>query len=74
MSPPKARLEDAPTQPAAAAPKAFPVRPFTPRPMLFMGLLLLFVIWVGLLLTMYFRTVYPERHQSPATLPVSRPV
>jgi hypothetical protein len=41
---------------------------------LFLGLLLLFVVWVGVLLTMYFKTAYPERHQSPATLPASRPV
>ncbi len=37
------------------------------------GLLILFsvifAIWAGLMLTMYFTTVYPQRH--PATSPIS---
>ena len=40
--------------------------PLKPRPKLFLGLLLLFAIWLGILLTLYFKTVYPLRHHSTA--------
>jgi hypothetical protein len=33
-----------------------------PRPRLFIGLLILLVLWVVILLVMYFTTVYPQRH------------
>jgi len=36
--------------------------PLTPRPGLFAILLLGFAVWLGLLLTLYFTTVYPLRH------------
>ena len=43
--------------------------PFKPRPKLFFGLLGLLVIWVGVLLILYFTTVYPQRgeHLHPVT-------
>ena len=40
-----------------------------PRPRLLLVLSILFAIWVALLLTMYFTTIYPIRHQR--TLPSS---
>ena len=36
--------------------------PFKPRPLLFYGLLTGFALWVGVLLGLYFFTVYPTRH------------
>ena len=39
-----------------------PVAPLRRRPMLFTVLLVVFVVWVGVLLAMYFKTVYPQRH------------
>ena len=41
--------------------------PLEPRPKLFALLMLAFVVWLGILLTLYFKTVYPERHPSAAT-------
>jgi hypothetical protein len=38
-------------------------RPFKPRPGLFYAMLGLLGIWVGILLTLYFVTVYPNRHR-----------
>jgi len=40
-----------------------------PRPKLLLVLSILFALWVGLLLTLYFTTIYPTRHQR--TLPSS---
>ncbi len=40
-----------------------------PHPKLLMILSIIFVLWVGTLLTLYFTTVYPYRHQR--TLPSS---
>jgi len=54
------------------APPAGPVGYSTdlkPRPRLLLVLSILFALWVALLLTMYFTTVYPIRHQR--TLPSS---
>jgi hypothetical protein len=39
-------------------------QPLVPRPQLFAILLIGFVIWLGLLLSLYFRTVYPMRYPS----------
>ena len=36
--------------------------PLKPRRGLFVALLGVFAVWVGVLLTMYFVTVYPNRH------------
>ena len=52
--------------PASAKPAA-PVPPLKPRRGLFVALLVIFVAWVVVLLGMYFKTVYPARHQSPVT-------
>ena len=53
---------------ARPAPAASVFRPpFAPRPGLFYGLLGVLTIWVGVLLTMYLITVYPQhdRHFIP---------
>ena len=39
-------------------------QPLKPRPKLFAVLLISFLIWLGVLLTLYFRTVYPMRYPS----------
>lgn len=41
-----------------------PAKPLKPQPRVFWGLLIGFVVWVGVLLGLYFKTVYPERHPS----------
>jgi hypothetical protein len=46
-------------------------QPLIPRPRLFAILLIGFVIWLGLLLSLYFRTVYPMRY--PSTDATTRP-
>jgi hypothetical protein len=53
----------APTEPAC--------QPIAPRPKLFRLLMVGFVVWVGVLLGLYLKTVYPMRHAgtSPATMP-----
>ena len=58
--------------PPPAAPAPGPITYTTtlkPRPKLFVTLLIIFVLWVGTLLALYFTTVYPFRHQR--TLPSS---
>lgn len=42
-----------------------PARPLRPRRRLFIGLMILLLIWVAILLVMYFATVYPQRHGQP---------
>ena len=39
--------------------------PFTPRPRLFLVLSILFALWIGAMLWMYFATVYPHRNLTP---------
>lgn len=46
---------------AGAAGQRFPP-PLKPRRKLFVLLLLAFFAWVGLLVALYFKTVYPLRH------------
>ena len=46
--------------------------PLTPRPTLFVGLLLVFAIWFGGLLALYFKTVYPQRHPAQGATTTSR--
>lgn len=48
----------------AAAGRAVPLKP---RPRLFVALLVGFAVWLGGLLLLYFKTVYPQRHPSAAT-------
>lgn len=62
---PKPRIEKSP--PPKADPPLPPPRPFKPRPKLFAFLLIAFAIWLGILLTLYFKTVYPMRY--PASAP-----
>ena len=48
------------------------VRPFKPRPRLFLFLLIAFALWMIALLVLYFTTVWPLHHShSPATQSVS---
>jgi hypothetical protein len=60
-----------PQQPKPAPPPPPPpditCAPLTPRPKLFAAIMVTFAIWLGVLLTLYFKTVYPERHPSAAT-------
>jgi hypothetical protein len=53
-----------PPPPATATTPAPP--PFRPLPRLFTALLIGFAIWLGVLLTLYYRTVYPMRHHPSA--------
>ena len=55
-----------PAPPAKKEPEAPPATPLRPRPKLFIALLVLFAIWLGILLTLYFKTVYPLRYPSTA--------
>ncbi len=41
----------------------------TPRPHLLAVLAVVLGLWVAILLTLYFTTVYPLRHNAPATMP-----
>ena len=56
----KSRPEPAPAPPAAA--QCAPL--LKPHPRLFAAIMVTFAIWLGVLLTLYFKTVYPERHPS----------
>jgi hypothetical protein len=55
-----------PQAPAADVPASATCVPLKPRPKLFWALMLSFAIWLGALLTLYFKTVYPDRHPSTA--------
>ena len=39
---------------------------------LFVGLLVVLAVWVGFLLTLYFKTVYPHRNHTPTTIPFAQ--
>ena len=60
VPPRAAHAADAPNPP----PPEFPP-PLKPRPRLFYGLLALLAVWVGILLVLYFTTVYPNRRPQP---------
>jgi hypothetical protein len=38
--------------------------PLKPHPRLFAALTIAFVLWLGVLFTLYFKTVYPLRHST----------
>ena len=61
---PKAGASPTPTPPATT-PAPAPL-PFKPRPRLFAALMIGFAVWMGALLTLYYRTVAPLRHH-PST-------
>ena len=48
-------------------------RPLKPKPKLFTALLIGFALWLGALLTLYYTTVYPLRHQPSAGAATTRP-
>lgn len=58
----------APTAPAAPA-----CEPFRRLPKLFAVLLVGFAVWLGVLVTLYFKTVYPLRHPSARATPATAP-
>ncbi|HYE17473.1 MAG TPA: hypothetical protein VEA69_03460 [Tepidisphaeraceae bacterium] len=62
-----------PKNPAAAANvPTESVRPLKPRRALFAVLLLFFLLWVGGLLWMWWKTVYPMRHPAQQPAPAAR--
>ena len=65
-SSPNEKTQSAPTPRVAFKP------PLKPRPGLFYAMLGLFGVWVGILLTLYFVTVYPNRHHRVEPLEQSR--
>lgn len=54
-----------------------PVKPFRPRPRLFLILCIIWVLWMAALVAAYFTTVYPLRFpragRSPSVVPMARP-
>ena len=52
---------------AAASPELELAPPLRPHKTLFMVLLVIFMVWVGVLVGLYFKTVYPARHGGSAT-------
>lgn len=58
-------------QSKAAVEEPVACQPLKRRPRLFAALMVLFLIWLGVLLTLYFRTVYPMRY--PSTDATTRP-
>jgi hypothetical protein len=66
----KAAQENDQTAPAAGATHS----QVKPRPRLFAALCVLFVIWIGVLVTLYVLTVYPRRHSAlpPAPQPAGQ--
>jgi hypothetical protein len=52
----------APADTALARSSSDGAKPLKPRRALFTGLMIALAIWVGLLLWLYFTTVYPQRH------------
>ena len=49
------------------SPPENPPKPLRPHPRLFLALFVVFLVWLGLLLTMYFKTVYPYRAAQTST-------
>lgn len=47
--------------------------PLKPLPTLFRVLLVGFAVWLGVLLTLYFKTVYPLRHTPSTDAAATRP-
>lgn len=57
------------TQPPAQQPTFEPMPPLQPHRRLFVGLMVIFLLWVGVLLWLFFTTVWPLRHSLTATRP-----
>ena len=66
-SDPRAKRKPDPATPERAPDRPAPAfkAPFKPRPRLFYVMLGLVGIWIGLLLTLYFITVFPHRGEGP---------
>ena len=69
---PKGSAPTTTTTTNAAAPAPAPA-PLKPLPTLFKVLLFGFAIWLGALLTLYFKTVYPLRHAPSTDAAATRP-
>lgn len=51
------------------APQLPPPRPFVPQRKTFVVLCVLFAVWVGFLVTLYFTTIYPKRYPAKPASP-----
>ena len=61
-----ARVADRPkskSKPQPQTPPAAPVEPLKPQRKLFIGLLMVLAIWIGVLLALFFLTIYPQTHR-----------
>jgi hypothetical protein len=67
----KPTVESAPAEPAEPSTPQPRIHPLRPQRKLFIGLLAAFLLWVGVLVTMYFTLVFPERHSHPIVPPVA---
>lgn len=70
MSKTRSRLANPPASAArrgnvVSEPAPLFLPPLRPRKSLMIALGLILLIWMGILLAMYFRTVYPLRHENP---------
>ncbi len=61
------------SEPSSVSHAPLSVNPLRARKKLFVALCGVFAIWVALLLTMYFVTVYPQRHHATSPLNTSAP-
>lgn len=50
-----------PKDSAGKTPALPPAKPLKPRPKLFVALCMMFALWIAVLITLYFTTVYPHR-------------
>ena len=49
----------------AATPPPQPLRPLKPRPVLLAVMAVIFALWMGFLVTLYFKTIHPRRSVAP---------
>ena len=62
-------------EPSPAAPSG-PIAYTTalrPHPKMLLILSIIFAVWVGLLMTLYFTTIYPTRHERPIPTSIDSP-
>ena len=58
---------------APVAPELAPVRPLTPRPLLFKILSVVFAAWIAFLVYLYVKTVHPRRSVAPDPVSAVQP-
>ena len=66
MKPGKPKSESKVSAPDQSPPQT-PPEPLRPHPKLFVALFVAFLLWLGVLVTMYFKTVYPYRASQTST-------